>query len=135
MRNQKKCHDERRSCEPNSPAACQSICSGECCLPVLMLALSKHAIVVNSWPQQKHMPVMLQMTLYGLTSEQTTNTGDGSRRAGRQLHQIHQQQASSNISVMSRPGSQNRRCTETDAPAIIPKSRQALSEICSEGTV
>lgn len=81
MTNQKKCHGERISCEPNGPAAYESICSGECCLPELMLALSKHAIVVSSWPQQKHMPVMLQMTLYGLTSEQTTNTGDGSRRA------------------------------------------------------
>lgn len=81
MRNQKKYHDGKISCEPNSPAACESICSGECCLPVLMLALSKHAIVESSWPQQKHMPVMLQMTPCGLTSEQTANTSDGSRRA------------------------------------------------------
>lgn len=55
-----------------------------------------------------------------LSKQQTRAAGAGGA-SGQQLHQIHQQQASSNISVMSRPGSQNRQCTETDAPAIIPQ--------------
>lgn len=83
MRNQRKQDDERISCEPNSPAACESICSGECCLPVLMLALSKHAIVVSSWPRQSICQSCCRWHCTGshLSKQQTRATGAGERPA------------------------------------------------------